>query len=141
MGDVYEQDGYFHVESLLNPGLAPWTREEAEKYAELLKGLVVRAEIELVFWLLHPRGFGLILRKSPDIAYGAESKFEALHRIGESKFADRWKAQADESAKPLSRSHETKRDSYLALRRDSGAFVKSLKQRISAAYNNGKPSS
>jgi len=138
MGDVYCHDGYFHIESLLNPGLAPWTREEADAYAVLLKGLVVLTEIELVFWIFHPRGFGLILRKAPDIAYGTNAKFEALHQIGESKFADRWAAQADESAKPLSRHHAGKRDYYRSLRQDLGSFTKTLKQRVSAAYNNDK---
>jgi len=138
MGDVYRHDGYFHIESLLNPGLAPWTREEADAYAVLLKGLAVLTEIELVFWMLHPRGFGLMLRKAPDIAYSADAKFEALHQIGESKFADRWAAQAGESAKPLSRHHAGKRAYYTSLRQDLGNFTKTLKQRISAAYNNDK---
>lgn len=34
MGDVYGKVGYFHIESLLNPGWAPWPRKEVEDYAE-----------------------------------------------------------------------------------------------------------
>ncbi|MFW5873988.1 MAG: hypothetical protein ACOCVJ_01140 [Verrucomicrobiota bacterium] len=33
MGDIYRKAGYFHVESLLNPPLAAWTKEEAADYA------------------------------------------------------------------------------------------------------------
>jgi len=138
MGDVYRQDGYFHIESLLNPGLAPWTREEATAYAELLKGLVVLTQIDLVFWIIHPRGFGLLLRKSPEITYSEKAKWDALCRIGDAKFAERWQAQGDKSAKPLSSQHTLKRDIYTSLSKDLGSFVKTLKQRISSAYNNDK---
>ena len=136
MGDIYGKEGYFHIESLLNPGLAPWTLDQATAYAELLKSLTILADVQLVFWMMHPRGFGIILRKTPEIAYSKEAKYEALERIGEAKFAQRWRQQADDGAKPLSHGHENKRHYYETLSQDLGTFTKVLKQRISVAYNN-----
>jgi len=138
VGDVYNQNGYFHIESFLNPGLAPWTLDQAEAHAELLKGLVVLADVELVFWMIHPRGFGLILKKTPKVVYSQEAKYEALERIGETKFAQRWMQQTDEGAKPLSHVHNGKRQYFEALSQDLGTLTKTFKQRISAAYNNQK---
>lgn len=137
-GHVFNKDGYFHIESLLNPGLMPWTPGEARDYAELLKNLVVLSDVELVFWIIHPRGFGLILRKTPDIAYSREAKMEALERIGEGKFAQRWKAQSCEGAKPLARGHQARRDYFSDLSHNLSVLIKTFKQRVSVAYNKEK---
>jgi hypothetical protein len=38
MGDIYSQEGCFHIESLLNLGLEAWTQEEAADYADVGTG-------------------------------------------------------------------------------------------------------
>ncbi|MGZ0654473.1 hypothetical protein ACWPKS_02605 [Coraliomargarita sp. W4R72] len=135
MGDIYSKEGYFHIESLLNPGLQPWTHEEAESYAERLKALAVLGDIDLIFWLIHPRGFGLIVRKTKNMTHPHAAKLEALKQIGEEKFATRWHEQATDGAKPLGAGHAAKHRYFTDLSHDLANVTKTFKQRISAAYN------
>lgn len=134
-GEIYENQGFFHIESLINPGLPAWTREQAEDYGQLLAEWVVLSDVGLVFWLIHPRGFGLIIRKEPERAYPFNEKLQALRNLGETAFADRWEAQLYEGAKPLARGHVTRREFYRNLSQDVGQFTKCFKQRISRSYN------
>lgn len=135
MGNLYSKEGYFHIESLLNPGLPAWTQEELDTYAELHKAVTILGDVELVFWLIHPLGFGLILRKTSEIAHSQDQKLEALERMGEVKLAQRWREQMDEGAKRLSMHHATKRDYITSMHHNLAEIVKNFKQRISVSYN------
>lgn len=134
-GDIYNNEGFFHIESLIHPGLSPWTLAEAEAYEKLLEDFIVLSDLGLVFWMIHPRGFGLIVRKESDRAYAEKDKLRALRGLGEVKFAERWEAQAIEGSKKLSRGHSARRDFVHSLSQNVASFTKSYKQRISRAYN------
>jgi len=134
-GEIYNNEGFFHIESLINPGLSPWTLTEAKTFEKWLKELIVLSDLGLVFWMIHPRGIGLIVRKESDRAYTLEDKLSALRGLGEVKFAERWEAQSFEGSKELSHQHSEKRKFVNSLSQDLGLFTKSLKQRISRAYN------
>jgi len=85
--------------------------------------------------MIHPRGFGLIVRKESDRAYAQEDKLCALRSLGEVKFSERWEAQGYAGSKKLSFGHSARRDFVNSLSQDVAAFTKSFKQRISRAYN------
>lgn len=133
-GPICKQTKYFHIESVIADGLENIAPEEAFKYQQLLQALATIYGCQLLFWIVHPRGIDLLVKRQSlkDKNTDSNSTIQAYQVIGEVRIA----ASLELSNKIKLHAEEQNRlfqfrENYGDLQR----FVQSLKQRISMRYN------
>lgn len=133
-GLICKQTKYFHIESVIADGLENIAPEEAFEYQQLLQALATIYGFRLLFWIVHPRGIDLLVKRRSltDKNTDSNSMIQAYQAIGEVRIA----ASLELSNKIKLHAEEQNRlfqfrENYGDLQR----FIQSLKQRISMRYN------
>jgi len=125
-------NGYFHLESSLQPELGPFSQEDAQRHFEWMRALAIICDLEMIFWQFHSTGFGLLLRTDKSYSYSNKARGKALATLDQSRLSLHCIEPKKHALLPSDLKHW---QHYENARGQVYYFIKSFKQRISCHYN------